>query len=775
MKPFFARLSNALPISVLLTCVLLSSNLSAREPVWVFNNGPDAKLLSLGHGRLLHEVGLTKLIPTGSDLTLTVSMAAADAFPADQRPFFAVRYKYDTTITTAGLFFTTDSLSVLSDKSYSSFAIVGDKSWRNAIVDMRLLNPENWNGTITSFRFDPSNPSDTESRYQVSRFGFFASAEQAQSFLDAAVDAPDYAEPTQFIAPLAQVRVPGDTLFDGYDRADFMLQSTFIENPSETTVVWFKPQDGKSDAIVIPASQTNRRGFTHFVAKQPGEYRLGNVDVSLQDISNLPAATQAAIRFVVARGLLGEAGNQTFRPRDPLADADWKHAVESLAEYGIDTEIKSKPSTRADAAVVLRVAIQTAFGTHIDSPYTNEYLTRDRIRTGAWVSPQSEAVGQDFVETYRSGGFDWMIANGAIAGSEHRDKLLQDCDKYGVELILGDGAYSNPAVATAEYFDHPSFAGTYVTDEPGTDQYDSLAEISNTYYRETGGKLPYINLLPMYANAAQLKYGASAAAIEYYDPDPALFRKYCDAFCEKFDAPYICTDIYPLNWSGGRRTTYKDYCESINVIAASAREHGKDFWCCIQTYAWVPSKRIPTESEFRWQSYCMLSFGCKGLLCWTYAGHNSEFPSLITFDGKRTNAWYDAATVFKEIRNISDAFVQYENIGAMNHNCTDETPYLKFSSPVENFQTVEQIRCDAPLLIGCFEKKEKNDGMGTALTIVNMSELEAVQTAQVKVKLKGSKVIAWPRGQREVQTPDSDGFFSFMLAPGEGIFVEVEG
>lgn len=149
-------------------------------------------------------------------------------------------------------------------------------------------------------------------------------------------------------------------------------------------------------------------------------------------------------------------------------------------------------------------------------------------------------------------------------------------------------------------------------------------------------------------------------------------------------------------------------------------------------------------------------------------------PSLITVDGKRTNAWYDAATVFKEIRNISDAVVQYKNIGAMNHNCTDETPYLEFSSPVENFPTVKQIRCDAPLLIGCFEKKEKEDKTRTALTIVNMSELTAVQTAQVKVKFKGSKVIIWPRGQCEVQTPEADGFYYFTLAPGEGIYVEVE-
>jgi hypothetical protein len=268
-----------------------------------------------------------------------------------------------------------------------------------------------------------------------------------------------------------------------------------------------------------------------------------------------------------------------------------------------------------------------------------------------------------------------------------------------------------------------------------------------------------------------LKYGAGSAAIQYYDSDPDLYRKYCDSFCRKFDAPYICTDIYPLNWTEGRRSTYKDYCESINIIAASAREHAKDFWCCIQTFAWTPSKRTPTESEFRWQSYCMLSFGCKGLLCWTYAGYQPESPSLITVDGKRTNAWYDAATVFKEIHGISDAFVRYKNLGALAHNCTDETPYLKFSNPVRTFPTIQQIQCDDPLLIGCFAE---GDGSATAFTIVNMSELEAIKTTYVKLKLAGSTVVAWPRGQRVVLLPDADGFHHLTLPPGEGVFIEVE-
>jgi hypothetical protein len=744
--------------------------LFARPPAWIFNNGPDAKLISLGQGQLHQEVGLTKIVATGTDLTLTLPMETADAFPANERPFFAVRYKYKTTIPQAGLFFTTDTLTRLSDKSYSRFPVVGDNTWRNAIVDMRTFDHKNWKGTITSFRFDPTNPSDTDSVYQLSRLGFFPTEAAAQDFLAAAVDAPDFSEPTYFAATLQRVLVPGGCLSEGFQRADFMLGSTAIDQPSETTVVRFRPKGGVGREVTIPVCQTNRMGFTRFIARKPGTYRLANGSQPLDDITGLPEKTQFAVRFAVARGLLDVVGNRQFHPSRPVSAQAWGGAVEALDEYDIPLQAKVKPATRAEAAVALTAAIRTALGTVVDSPYTNEYLTRDRIRIGAWVNARKSAIGDDFIRTYSSGGFDWIIAHGPLAGSK-REMLLRDSDRYGVEVILNDGSYKNPVLATAEYFDHPCFAGSYVTDEPGSDKYDKLAEICNTYYRETHGKLPYINLLPMYANAAQLKYGAGAAAIEYYDPDPDLYKKYCDAFCEKFDPPYICTDIYPLNWRGGKRYTYKDYCESINVIATSAREHDKDFWCCIQTFAWVPSKRTPTEAEFRWQSYSMLSFGCKGLLCWTYAGYRPESPSLITADGRRTNAWYDAATVFKEVRKISDAFVRYRNIGAFAHNCTDATPYLAFSNPVRSFPTIERIECEDPLLIGCFSRKK---GTGTAFTVVNMSELEAVKTVYAKLKIAGTKVVAWPRGERTVLAPDADGLYRLALPSGEGVFVEVE-
>ena len=274
----------------------------------------------------------------------------------------------------------------------------------------------------------------------------------------------------------------------------------------------------------------------------------------------------------------------------------------------------------------------------------------------------------------------------------------------------------------------------------------------------------------MYANAAQLKYGAGAAAIEYYDSDPDLFRKYCAEFCKKFDTKYICTDIYPLNWnSRHEKATYADYVESINIIASVAREYNREFWCYIQTFGWIPSKRTPTEAEYRWQCYSMLSFGCRCILCWTYAGYKKDFPSLVDVHSQKTTAWHDFRPVAWELRRLSDEYVKYQNIGAFTHNCSDKTPYLKMSNEYKEFKTIQSLQCDQPLLIGVFEKNDES--RSAAFTLVNMSELQANAGAEVNARLDAMEVVAWYRGVPQHVVPDANGVYTFNLASGEGVFV----
>lgn len=745
---------------------------AAKPPVWILNNGPDAADATVGQAELRVETGLTTMSVLGTDATFSLPIDKNSRFAAAERPFFALRYKIESDQKIGGLFYTTDELKTLSDESFSPFPVVCDGVWRDLVVDMRSFPRQNWKGVVSSFRLDATNPSSPGSTIALSRLGFFPSEEAARKFLSEANDAPDYSLPATLSAPLQKCEIPGGTLADGWRRADYLLQNA-EEAPAsirsgarpETLVV---VRVGEENAGAALLSATTRLGFTTFKATAPGPYRLAvsEAAASLTDVAGRP--DERAIRFAVARGFLAADEKNAFRPDAAATDAEKAEIFARAVGLGVDASgLKAAletASTRAQAAVCVAEAVERALGVFVDSPFDAAYFGRERLRIGAWGNFRPADFNDEYMRTYADCGFDFLIAMSGVPSKT----LLQTAARRGVEVYVNDGGFANPEIATAEYCDWPNYGGHYIVDEPGSDAYDKLAATSKRYSDATG-KVPYINLLPMYANDAQLKYGAGAAAIEYYDVDPNVYRRYCEDFCKKFDVDYICTDIYPLNWVGDKKVTYQDYVESINAIATVAREYDKEFWCFIQTFAWTKGKRTPTEAEYRWQCYSMLSFGCKCILCWTYAGYNPEFPSLVDVESRKSTAWYEARPVFQELRRISDEYVKYRNVGAFTHNCSDATPYLKMKNEYKDFETIQEIRCEEPLLIGCFERK---DGPGTAFTLVNMTDWEANRGATARLKLDGTAT-AWIRGVPTTVEPNADGFANFYLAPGEGVFVTV--
>lgn len=771
------RIFRLTPAAAFAAAAFVCGALFAAEPVWIFNNGDAADSASVGQGRIVSEFGLPTVSAMGTDCTVTLP---AVKFSADERPFFALRYRYDNTKAVfGGLFFTTDTLPTLSDKSYSPLPVTSDGVWHNLVVDMRVFAHKQWKGEIRSFRFDPTNPSEPGALFAISRLGFFDSQKSANDFLAAANDEPNYALPMEIAEKWQRCVAPGGTLDASFERADYLIENApelgrFTPKGTREEVVAVR-KDASGKAVVEPMCDVSSRGFTTFAASGKGPFALEDRAQRLTDVAGQPC--EQAARFVLARELMTAPGGK-FRPGDKLTAEEHAALQKKLAEFSrynalgepVAALAKSIPqdAPRGRVAQVLMTRVRDALGTNVASPYSREYFQRDRLRVGAWGNFRPGDFDEEYARTYADCGFDFVLAMGGIPTRD----LLTYGDKYGFEVYVNDGSYREPLVGDAEYCDHPSYTGAYVTDEPGSDDYDKLAAVCNPYKKATGYEA-YVNLLPMYANAAQLKYGAGAAAIEYYDADPDLFRKYCAAFCEKFDTKYICTDIYPLNWTADhKKLTYADYVESINVIASVAREYDREFWCYIQTFAWIPSKRTPTEAEYRWQCYSMLSFGCKCILCWTYAGYRDEFPSLVDTKSRKTTAWHDARPVFWELRRLSDEYVKYRNIGAFTHNCTDDTPYLKMSNEYKDFAAIQALECEDPLLVGCFEKKDGSKG--AAFTLVNMSELEENKGTTVRAKLAGTKAVAWYRGVPQEVKPNADGLFTFELASGEGVFVTVE-
>ena len=154
--------------------------------------------------------------------------------------------------------------------------------------------------------------------------------------------------------------------------------------------------------------------------------------------------------------------------------------------------------------------------------YSQECFKRKRIKLGTKGNFMDGSVNEKYLKSFADRGFDLVVLTNNNSRGETRNMILDFFDKNGIEAYLSDKWCLDDLSVTDSYNHHLSYTGPYLIDEPGTGNMPALTEIQNKHLTETE-RIPFANLLPMYANAAQLKYGADVAAIEYFDPDPDLY------------------------------------------------------------------------------------------------------------------------------------------------------------------------------------------------------------------------------------------------------------
>lgn len=420
-----------------------------------------------------------------------------------------------------------------------------------------------------------------------------------------------------------------------------------------------------------------------------------------------------------------------------------------------------------------------------------------RIRFGAYIPQNFDRFSEEQVAGLAEAGIDLPIIGFADSFAKlPRAEQLRALDLYeknGLQAIffdteimsrmdvLGSDAawlYDDGKYAAADdYKNHPAIAGNCFVDEPGILHFEKLGETIEAYKRRFPGKVPYVNLLPMYANNAQLTGGAWMADIEYYDTSNNDFQEYMNQYVKHVNTDYICVDIYPCHIRDGKKRTYRNYVKAIELTAKACRDSDRDFWVCVQSCSWDEGERIriPDEADFRWQVYTMLSFGAVTIFLYVFSSYPKHVGTPFGPDGEKTELWYASKRITSEVRGISDLYVQYRNIGAFNVNCTDETPYLAMFEPLSSFSPIADIQCDQPLLVGCFERTAADPAVPAhAFTLVNMTDPAEPASLEARIKLQGN-VVAYYGGQPLAMTPHSDGYYHFPLIAGDGVFVTVDG
>ncbi len=405
---------------------------------------------------------------------------------------------------------------------------------------------------------------------------------------------------------------------------------------------------------------------------------------------------------------------------------------------------------------------------------------RELMRT-AWTITSEPIETEEQIAEIKDCGFNLVILEHTTDAQTHFNhcKWLA---KYELQALWYD---SNAAVpypedlgftddtapdgATYIKIDSDGYLNTDVTwghmlrDEPHARLFGTLEEASRAYEAiADDDKIAYINLFPIYASEEQLGNPSYQAHLtEYFDT---------------VKPSYGSVDIYPLNTG---MSINSDYFENLDLFATECRNRDLPFSVYIQSVSFASSKRTPNEREMRWQAWCCLAFGAENIEYFTYTTPDSSTEdfkdALIARSGEKTERWYGAQAVNRELAAVSDAFMQYKNLGAFNVNegTGEADKYMTFQNQYTDFDAIESIAVsrDKPVLIGAFSSDTAEHSR--AFVCVDLGDPGyKIDPIDVTVDLTSAKTATlYYRGETTVLTPDENGCITFTLEYGDGCFV----
>ena len=462
-----------------------------------------------------------------------------------------------------------------------------------------------------------------------------------------------------------------------------------------------------------------------------------------------------------------------------LAAGDFSYSMD-ITDHGIHLDAQDMyGDTRAMEALTDLLSAGIAAGGTLalddaDDIRLENPADKPRIEIAAWVisSPDMETEAQ-FAEI-RDCGFNMVIIQKTSDGElfhnhckwlakSELQALWHDGDTYVPNAEEDAGDIDGASYITIDpegYVSCDITWGNMLRDEPSASLFQTLAEAYDAYDAITDDKIPYINLFPSYANEEQL--------------GTPTYEEHLKQFFDTVDPQlYTSVDIYPLNTNSYINS---DYFYNLDVFATECRTRGIPFAVYIQSVSFHSTKRTPDEQEMRWQAYCALSFGAQNIEYFTYRTPNSSTEdfkdALIARSNEKTDGWFGAQSVNAALNLMSDAFMQYKNLGAYTVNPTDEA-FMRFRNQYTEFDAIADVTVsrDKPVLIGAFASETAEHSR--AFTCVNLGDPGlVVDPITVTVELTNAKTATmYYKDAVTTLTPDENGCISFTLAHGDGAFI----
>ncbi len=292
-----------------------------------------------------------------------------------------------------------------------------------------------------------------------------------------------------------------------------------------------------------------------------------------------------------------------------------------------------------------------------DTQAANQFGFDDNILISAFYPP-SEAYIND--EQYRylaeAGIKSLMGAGNGVGSEENQRKMLELCEKYGIQLTVGANELADVLLSGSEekiireamkYQSYAATSGFYLMDEPYIPNeyitaYKALKQINPDYYL-------HLNFLP-YASY----------------PDLDMYRNVMNEWCclcaeAGYPTEYLMYDLYPFSYNGDmNKVGFYTNLETIRQVGLLNN---------VKTAAYVQSSgikyamRSPNETELRFEINMFLAFGIKQLSYFTWFTPNwpdSEpyYGCIVSPDGVRNESYYWISEINKDVERIGKTLVK---------------------------------------------------------------------------------------------------------------------
>ncbi len=373
---------------------------------------------------------------------------------------------------------------------------------------------------------------------------------------------------------------------------------------------------------------------------------------------------------------------------------------------------------------------------------------QDKLVIGFWGDPPVDgAIDARYAEV-KAAHFNVVLGGMGADTPDKARKQRDACEKQGLKVI-----FSTYGLPIDKLCNCDTTYGFLVRDHPSVADFAFVRSRIDDIHRLRPTKLPFVNLFPSTASAAEL--GAAA------------YGDYLHEFVKAVRPQVLCFDHYPsfAPEADGRA----GFCENLDVFRALSFEHDVPFWCFVKAMAYG-SSAVPTEAQIRWQVYAALAHGATGILysCYSTPPEGSGFvgAGIIGPDGTPTERYAQVTHLNAALACLGPALVKL--------HCADVARVgAGAPSPASLPFTIASKDANDEWLVGVFER----DGGGPALLLMNYRDQGNDAVVTLTPGAPGAKLLEVSKSTGNAEAladgdPALDGI-QLTLAPGDGRLILV--